>query len=102
MAPGESAFACEPDDQAALATHLKKRPQWLKVQTRLVSQPKQSHPGRPRKGAAPHRFEWQIEATVAVEEEAVTRAVQRKASFLVATNVLDANQLPDQELIRTY
>ena len=30
------------------------------------------------------------------------RAVQRKASFLVATNVLDADQLSDQELIRTY
>ncbi len=37
-----------------------------------------------------------------MEAEAVTRAVQRTASFLVATNVLDTGQLADQELIQTY
>jgi transposase len=49
-----------------------------------------------------HRVEWQIEATLVVNEEGRTRAVQRKASFLVATNVLDGDQLSDQELIQTY
>ena len=37
-----------------------------------------------------------------IDEQALTRAVQRKASFLVATNVLDADQLSDRELIQTY
>jgi transposase len=83
-------FACEPDAQAAL------------VQSHLVPHPKQSRPGRPRQGATTDRTEWQIQATVTVAEEAVTRAAQRKASFLVATNVLAADQLSDQELIRTY
>jgi hypothetical protein len=41
-------------------------------------------------------------ATVTVDETAVTRAVQRKASFLVATNILDTDQLGDLELIHTY
>jgi hypothetical protein len=41
-------------------------------------------------------------ATVTVDETAVTRAVQRKASFLVATNILDTDQLGDLELINTY
>ena len=95
-------FACEPDAQAALAHQLKQRPEWLTVQARLIPHPKQSRPGRLRQGATPDRTEWQIQATVSVAQEAVTRAVQRKASFLVATNVLAADQLPDQELIRTY
>jgi transposase len=82
--------------------HLKQRPQWLSVQSHLVPHPKQRRPGRPRQGTTPDRTEWQIQATVTVAEEAVARAVQRKASFLVATNVLDADQLADQELIRTY
>lgn len=41
-------------------------------------------------------------ATVTVDETAVTRVAQRKASFLVATNILDTDQLGDLELIHTY
>jgi transposase len=99
---GNQRFACEPDAQAALAHQLKRRPQWLTVQAHLVPHPKQNRPGRPRQGTPPDRTEWQIQATVTVDALAVTRAVQRKASFLVATNVLAAHQLADQELIRTY
>jgi transposase len=99
---GNQRFACEPDAQAALARQLKSSPEWLTVQATLVPHPKQNRPGRPRRGTPPDRTEWQIQATVTVADEAITRAVQRKASFLVATNVLDADQLSDQELIRTY
>ncbi len=99
---GNQHFACAPDAQAALAHQLKKRPEWLAVQARLICQPKQSRLGRPRKGTTPDRAEWQVEATVTVEAQAVTRVVQRQASFLVATNVLDPAQLSDQELIQTY
>jgi len=95
-------FACEPDAQAALAQQLKKCPVWLVAHSRLIAHPKQNRPGRPRTGTPPDRAEWQVEASVAVEAEAVTRAVQRTASFLVATNVLDAAQLADQDLIQTY
>ena len=99
---GNRRFACAPDAHAALAQQLKKRPEWLAVHTRLVAHPKQSRPGRPRQGTTPDRAEWQITATVAVNEEAVSREAQRKAAFLVATNVLGAEQLSDQELIQTY
>ena len=100
---GNQRFACEPDAQAALTQQLKKRPEWLMVQqTRLIALPRQTRPGRPRKDMVPERTEWQIEASVLVDEEALTRAVQRKASFLVATNVLDGDQLSDRELIQIY
>ncbi len=68
----------------------------------LVPHPKQNRPGRRRQGTPPDRTEWQIQAMVTVAAEVATCAVQRKAAFLVATNVLAANQLSDQELIRTY
>ena len=99
---GNRRFACEPDAQAALAQQLTKRPEWLTVQSELVAHPKHRQPGRPRKDATPDRTEWQITAASAVDEEAVTRVVRRKASFLVATNVLDRDQLSDQDLIQTY
>jgi transposase len=99
---GNQRFACAPDAEAALAQQLKQLPPWLTAQSQLIAHLKQARPGRPRTGTAPDRTVWQVAATVAVEAAAVTRAVQRKASFLVATNVLDAGQLADQELIQTY
>jgi transposase len=95
-------FACAPDAQAALEQQVKARPQWLRVQAQLVSHPKYRQRGRPCKDAPPDREAWQIGSSLAVDAEALTRAVRRKASFLVATNVLDPAQLPDQELIQTY
>jgi transposase len=99
---GNQRFACEPDAQAALDLQLKSRPEWMTVQASLVAHLKQRHSGRPRLGTPPDHTEWQIEATVTIADEAVTRAVQRKAAFLVATNVLDPDQLSDRELIQTY
>ncbi len=102
MASGESALACEPDAQTALGQLLKRRPDWLAVQSQLVTHPRHHRPGRPRQDATPDHHEWQIAATLTVDDEAVTRAVRRKAAFLVATNVVDPDQLSDQELIQTY
>jgi transposase len=99
---GNQRFACAPDAQSALDQQLKKRPAWLTVQAQVVEQPKYGQPGRPRRGTPPDHVEWQIVATVAVDEAAVVQAVRRQAAFLVATNVLDSTQLSDQELIQTY
>jgi transposase len=99
---GNQRFACAPDAEAALAQQLKHRPAWLTVQTQLVEQAKHAQPGRPRTGAPPDHLEWQLVATLAVDEAALAQAVRRQASYLVATNVLDPTQLPDLELIQSY
>ena len=99
---GNQRFACVPDARAALAQQLKQCPAWLQVESVLVMQPKHRRPGRPRKDAPPDHVEWQILTTLTVDEAAVAREARRKAAFLVATNVLDPAQLPDQELIHTY
>jgi transposase len=99
---GNQRFACEPDAQAALAKQLKKRPEWLEVPAHLVTHPKHSRPGRPRQDATPDRDVWQIQAAVMLNETTFEREVRRKAAFVIATNVLDPGQLPDQELIQTY
>ena len=99
---GNQRFACQPDAQAALDRQLHACPPWLLVQARLVAHAQYPQPGRPRKDASPAGTVWQILATLAVGEAALTREAQRKAAFLVATNVLDPAQLADQELIQTY
>src|SRR5262249_2835903 len=99
---GHQRFACAPDAEAALAQQHKRLPAWLRVQSQLAAHPRQARPGRPRAGTPPDRTEWQVQATVGVDAVALTRVAQRKAAFLVATNVLDPAQLTDQDLIQTY
>jgi transposase len=99
---GNQRFACAPDAQAALAAQLKTCPDWLVVRAEIHAVPKHARPGRPRKDAAPDHTEWQVQATLRVDEEAVARQARRNASFLVATNVLDPAALSDHELVQTY
>jgi len=99
---GNRRFACQPDAQAALAQQLKGCPAWLDVQTQVVAHPRYAQPGRPRSGAVPARQEWQVVAELSVNEGEVARLVRRRASYLVATNVTDPQEFPDQELIQTY
>jgi transposase len=99
---GNQRFACEPDAQAALTKQLTKRPAWLEVPAHLVAHPQYGRAGRPRPNATPDREAWQVAATVTVNDAALAREGRRKAAYLVATNVLDPEQLADQDLIQTY
>ncbi len=81
---------------------LKKCPAWLQVQACSSCSPSTAGPDAHARTRLPTSVEWQILATLTVDEAAVAREVRRKAAFLVATNVLDPDQLSDQELIQTY
>jgi transposase len=72
------------------------------VEAAVQAVPKHARPGRPRKDAPPDHTEWQVQATLTVDAEAVARQARRNASFLVATNVLDPAALSYQELVQTY
>jgi transposase len=94
-------FACEADAQSALTREVKGLPVWLEVQSELVSSEHHAGKGRPRKDAAP-TMQWHIQATVSVKQPQIEQEVRRNACFIVATNVLDASILSDQELVTTY
>jgi transposase len=72
------------------------------VHAQLVAHPKHRRSGRPRQDATLDHEVWQIQAAVTINAASLEREVRRKAAFLVATNVLDPDQLSDQELIQTY
>jgi transposase len=58
--------------------------------------------GRPAKGTLPSRESWQVQATLRLDEEQLLREAQRRARFILATNVLDPNELSDEEVIGAY
>jgi transposase len=95
-------FACEADAQAAMDKRLKTCPEWLQVQVQVVAHPQYERRGRPRIEAPPVGYRYQVQMSLAIDQEAIEREVQRKATFIVATNVLDEAQLRTSELIATY
>ncbi|GAC1394752.1 MAG: hypothetical protein NVSMB38_29650 [Ktedonobacteraceae bacterium] len=73
----------------------------MEVQSAFVSSEHHVRRGRPRKEAVP-TSQWHIQATLTVKQPLVEQEARRKACFIVATNVMDASILSDQELVTTY
>jgi transposase len=96
------AFACQADAEAELERQLKTLPSWLQVTHQVRVRSHYGGKGRPAKQAAPRRQSWQIEATLTRDEEQWEQEVERRARFIVATNILDAHDLSDEEVIRIY
>lgn len=94
-------FACEADARAALERELKGKPIWLEVQRQFVAQAQYAGKGRPRKDSSPATYQWQIVATVTVNQQQVDQEAARKACWLVGTNVFDLALLSDQQLVTT-
>ena len=95
-------FACEADARASLERELKGKPMWLEVRSEVVAHPRHAGKGRPRKEASPPTLQWQIVATVTVNQQRVAEEALRKACFIVGTNELESEALSDQELVTTY
>jgi transposase len=99
---GKRRFACEADAQATLERELKGLPAWLEVHSEVVAHARHTGKGRPRKGASPATQQWQIVATVTVNQPQVEEEALRKACFIVGTNEFDTAVLADTALVRTY
>ena len=99
---GNRRFACEADARAALERELKGKPSWLEIQHEFVAHPHHEGQGRPRKDASPATYQWQIVATVKVNQKQVEEETARKACWIIGTNVLEMAVLSDQQLVTTY
>jgi len=95
-------FACATDAQNALET-LQKR---LKItelhDIELVQESHHSKPGRPGKAAQPDRLVVRITGTPATRLLPYQQRLARKSCFIVASNQLDHDELPDAELLQIY
>ena len=92
-------YACEADAQAALATIQQTAPWWIQVQGQIVAVTQYATPGRPAQGVTPDIIGWQIQGTCIIADAAVECEAQRRAWFIVATNV---TELPAAGILRRY
>jgi transposase len=81
---------------------VKGKPAWLEIHSEVLAHPQYVGKGRPRKNASPTSHQWQMVATVSINQELIEQEALRKACWIVGTNVLAPAILSDQQLVTTY
>jgi len=94
---GNRRFACETDAQAAVEREKKGQPVWLDFQCQLVAHTRQAKRGRPRQEERALKEEWQIVATITINQERVEQEVFRKACWIIGTNILEETERSSQD-----
>ncbi len=95
-------FACQQDAQQAWEQSLKGLPEWLEVSVELKSQAAFEGRGRPARDAEPTRLRWSVVPSISLNESKLLAYAQRKACFIIASNVVDEKQISHDELISLY
>src|SRR5712692_395292 len=98
----KQAFGCETDARTAWEKALKGKPSWLIATFTLKAQQQYEQRGRPKKEVTPDQTVWSLVPTLAVDQAEVTALARKKAAFIVATNILDAQRLSPEQVISTY
>jgi transposase len=98
----KQAFGCQTDAQNAWEKALKGKPSWLIATFSFKEQKQYEQRGRPKKEASAAQTVWSLIPTLAVDQHEVTALARKKAAFIVATNILDAQRLSHEQVISTY
>ena len=94
-------FACEADARQAVAKVAKKLT-WHHLRATYHPMEKYPHRGRPPKGATRQVVGWQVKATCSVDDAQLSEAQKWLGRFLLATNELDTERLPDEKILDNY
>jgi transposase len=95
-------FACEADAQQALSTFAQglQVTQCAQVTIRPIA--RYGKRGRPGLGGPPAQVVYQVEGALASSLAARQARITQQSCFILATNELDAQQLPPQDLLDGY
>ena len=94
-------FQCQADAQAA-AEQVGEELPWHRPQAQVSPLKKYAKPGRPAKGAVARIVGWQLSGSLQVKEEVVEAKRRQLGRFIVATNLLDEEELSHNSLLNTY
>lgn len=95
-------FACQPDAEQAVEQFNKKLRYHTIPRVEILTVPYYTQPGRPPKGAKPAGYSYQIQADLVENESAIEQEKIRAGRFILATNVLDVNELSDEQVLQEY
>ena len=94
-------FSCETDAQNAL-NQQQGSLKWHRIDGEIVPIKKYGRPGRPAKGAVPTIVGWRVRGELVEKKAEIAQARQWKGRFILATNELNTEVLPDWEMLSAY
>ena len=94
-------FESQQSAQAALATRAGSWRYHQVASTELLEHKRYAGKGRPSATTPVKAIEWQIQAQVCPDTEAIRRHQQHKGCFVLGTNI-EASELSDEEVIAAY
>jgi transposase len=95
-------FACEADARQALATFAQDLQTTVLASSTVRATPRYGKRGRPGQGVQPDQRVYQITGALASSCAARQALIDQHCCFILATNELDAAQLPPQKLLDAY
>jgi transposase len=95
-------FSCENDAQVAWKQAVKGMPSWLVASFTLRSESRYQQRGKPKKDALPDTIVWHLVPTVSIDQQKMDAQIKKDACFIIATNIVDAQQLSHEQVITTY
>lgn len=98
---GNSLFGCTKDIDNQIKK-LEKKLKYHQIKYTIAEVAKYATKGRPKKSETPEKIEYQLNATLIRDEFAIANTKLTKGRFILATNQLDKEALPDKDVLSTY
>jgi transposase len=95
-------FSCEGDARQALPLFEKQQKMTFVSDVQVIATPRYQGKGRPAKNQEPDYYVYRIECSLSSKLQELSRRLERKSCFILATNQLDCEALSDEELIAAY
>jgi len=94
-------FSCNQDAKQALATFEKQLRYCQLKEVKINGKRKYLKRGKPNK-QTPFKMEYSIETSLEINEENKQKRLKKAGLFVLATNELDSQALPDQDFLKIY
>lgn len=89
-------------DLMKVKKYFKKTLRYHQVEIECVEVRKHMGKGRPKKGEEAQVVGYKLRGSLSRNEESIAAARNRKGRFVLATNELDQNKLPDANMLDEY
>jgi hypothetical protein len=81
---------------------MKGKPSWLIATFTLRSETHYQSRGKPKKDASPEKIVWHLVPTFCLDEPEMEAQIKKDACFIIATNVLNEQELSHEQVITKY
>lgn len=95
-------FACQPDAKIAIEKLSKSWKYHQIKEIEYMEKAEYKTAGRPNKLAEPNQIRYQVTGKIETSESAIETEKIKAGRFILATNILDKNELSDEQVLEEY